>query len=96
MNTTETLKRVYTISEKDKEKIQNLLIRKNGIRELMDTAVNNQALYEKLRDDYVDVSARFQQWFADFEKNYQAAGAEGHYWNVDFANNTVLLTKIDN
>lgn len=96
MNTAEILKTEYPITEEEKKQIQNLFIRKNGICELMDSAVENQSLYEKLRDDYIDVSSRFQQWFADFETNYNAQGAEGYFWNVDFSSNKVILQKINN
>lgn len=86
---------VYKISEEDKTKIKTLFNRKGSIRELMDSATENQALYEKLRDDYIEVNEAFNQWFIDFEINYQALGAPGHFWDVDFNNSQVILRKAE-
>lgn len=94
MERTEIQQKIYPISEEEKKEIENLFIRKNGIRELLDSSVNNQALYEKLRDDFIEVSSKFQKWFDNFEINHEAQGAPGYFWNVNFADNTVALEKI--
>lgn len=84
----------YHITEDEKKEIQSLDLRKKGIRELMNTAFNNRSLYEQLKDDYLYVSSKFQQWFANFEYKYQVQGADGYSWHVDFDTNTVNLKKI--
>lgn len=85
---------MFQITEEEKQEVRSLFNRKNAIRELLDSSYNNQGLFDKLTGEFVEVSTNFQNWFKKFEEKYQAVGAPGHFWSVDFDNNTVTLRQV--
>lgn len=84
---------VYKITEEEKINIKKLFNRRNSLYELMNSAKENQTLYEKLNKDFSESNKLFHQWFIDFENKYNAIGTPDHFWDVDFDNNQVLLRE---
>lgn len=56
--------KVGTVTEKERNEIQFLFERKNGLAELSKVlTADNKDLYEKLVKDMGETSSKFQQWW---------------------------------
>lgn len=88
----EVRKNVGQVSPEERDEIQSLFERKNGLTELAKIlTADNAALYEKLVKDLGETSAKFQQWWDDKSKLY---GWESHpkgNWEINFQTCEIYL-----
>lgn len=83
------------VTEEEKNEIQALFERRNGLNELSQIlTVENEALYEKLVKDLGETGAKFQNWWNRMGEKYNWKSAEGGNWEIDFETcNIYLVTE---
>lgn len=85
-------KEVGRVSEQERDEIQTLFERRNGLNELAQIlTVENDELYNKLVKDMGETSTKFQNWWTSMESKYQWEGAENSHWEIDFNDCTIYL-----
>ncbi len=73
------------VTEEEKNEIQALFERRNGLNELSQIlTVENEALYEKLVKDLGETGAKFQNWWNRMGEKYNWESAEGGNWEINF------------
>lgn len=77
-------KQVGQVSEEERNEIQTLHERKNGLLELAKVIGENDVIYEKLVRDMGSTSSRFEQWWSRMGEKYQWQSAENGKWEIDF------------
>lgn len=88
---------VGRITPKERDEIQALFERKNGLDALVvslqqnSTVLANEAFYEKLVTDMGKTTTRFQKWWDVKAKFYGWQGIPGHRWEVNFETCEVSL-----
>lgn len=76
---------VGRVMPKEKDEIQMLFERQNGLNELAKTlTVDNIELYEKLVKDMGETRARFQSWWDRMASKYQWESVDGGNWEINF------------
>lgn len=90
-----TKKLVGQVTTKEKNEIQALFERRNGLNELSQIlTVENEALYEKLVKDLGETGVKFQDWWNRMGEKYNWESAEGGNWEIDFETcNIYLVTE---
>ena len=84
---------VGQVTEEEKNEIQHLFERRNGLNELIKILdVSNTELYEKVVADLGTTSNRFQNWWDRMLEKYDWEEAEGGHWEIDF--NTCEISLI--
>ena len=92
-----TKKLVGQVTVEEKNEIQALFERRNGLNELaMILTAENEALYEKLVKDMGETGIKFQAWWDIMAQKYQWESAEGGNWEIDFETCEIYLTAPDN
>lgn len=92
-----TKKLVGQVTVEEKNEIQALFERRNGLNELaMILTAENEALYEKLVKDMGETGIKFQAWWDTMAQKYQWESAEGGNWEIDFETCEIYLTAPDN
>lgn len=88
-------KLVGQVTVEEKNEIQTLFERRNGLNELSQIlTVENEALYEKLVKDLGETGAKFQDWWNRMGEKYNWESAEGGNWEIDFDTcNIYLVTE---
>ena len=88
-------KRIGHVTEEQKNEIQALFERRNGLNELSQIlTVENEALYEKLVKDLGETGVKFQDWWNRMGEKYNWESAEGGNWEIDFETcNIYLVTE---
>jgi CXXX repeat modification system protein len=87
--------KVGQVTEKEKNEIQSLFERKNGLTELSKVlTADNKDLYEKLIKDMGETSSKFQTWWDTMSNKYKWKRAEKGNWEIDF--NTCDIYLIEN
>lgn len=86
---------ISRVTEEEKNEIQALFERRNGLNELSQIlTVENEALYEKLVKDLGETGAKFQGWWDRMGEKYNWESAEGGNWEIDFDTcNIYLVTE---
>ena len=85
-------KLIGQVAEEEKNEIQTLFERKNGLAELSKIlTVDNAALYEKLIKDMGETNIRFQKWWDDTGVKYQWESHPNGNWEIDFQTNEIYL-----
>ena len=85
---------VGQVTPEEKNEIQALFERRNGLNELAKiVTADNTALYEKLVKDMGETSTRFQQWWDRMSRKYQWESAENGNWEINFETCEVTLSK---
>lgn len=88
-----TKKLVGQVTVEEKNEIQALFERRNGLNELaMILTADNEALYEKLVKDMGETGVKFQGWWDCMAEKYQWESAEGGNWEIDFETCEIYLT----
>lgn len=85
-------KEVGSVTEEERDEIQALFERRNGLNELakiLDT--NNSELYERLVKDMGETGAKFQSWWDRMAQKYQWEGQENGHWEIDFNTCEIFL-----
>ena len=88
-------KLVGQVTVEEKNEIQALFERRNGLNELSKIlTVENKALYEKLVKDLGETGTKFQNWWNRMGEKYNWESAEGGNWEIDFETcNIYLVTE---
>ncbi len=85
-------KEVGRITEQERDEIQLIFERRNGLTELAKIlSADNAELYERLIKDMGETSTKFQQWWNVMGDKYQWESAENGNWEIDFNNCTIYL-----
>lgn len=83
---------VGSVTEDEKNAIQRLFERRNGLNELAKIlTTENEALYEKLVKDLGETSTKFQQWWDTMSAKYQWESAPQGTWEINFQTNEIIL-----
>lgn len=90
-----TNKLVGQVTPEERDEIQTLFERRNGLNELSQIlTAENEALYEKLVKDLGETGAKFQNWWNRMGEKYNWESAEGGNWEIDFETcNIYLVTE---
>lgn len=87
-----TKKVVGQVTEEEKNEIQALFERRNGLNELAKILTSDNAeLYERLVKDMGETGTKFQQWWDRMAQKYQWESAEGGNWEINFSTCEILL-----
>ncbi len=85
-------KLVGKVTEQERDYIQNLFERKNGLIELVQIiTVEKEELYEKVIKDLGQTNTAFHQWWSDMGKKYQWESKENGQWSIDFETCEIYL-----
>lgn len=88
-------KLVGQVTVEEKNEIQTLFERRNGLNELAKIlTADNTELYEKLVNDLGETGRKFQGWWDRMEEKYQWESIEGGNWEIDF--NTCEINLVSN
>ena len=87
-----TKKVVGQVTEEEKNEIQALFERRNGLNELAKILTSDNAeLYERLVKDMGETGTKFQNWWDTMAQKYQWESAEGGNWEINFSTCEILL-----
>ena len=87
-----TKKVVGQVTEEEKNEIQALFERRNGLNELAKILTSDNAeLYERLVKDMGETGTKFQNWWDRMDQKYQWESAEGGNWEINFSTCEILL-----
>ncbi len=88
----EVRKNVGFVTPEERDEIQTLFERKNGLTELAKIlTADNGELYEKLVKDMGETATKFQKWWDEKSKKY---GWENHpkgNWEINFKTCEIML-----
>lgn len=85
-------KEVGRVTEAERDEIQSLFERRNGLNELAKILTSDNAeLYERLVKDMGETGTRFQQWWDRMAAQYNWEGSENGNWEIDFNSCTIYL-----
>lgn len=80
------------VTEEERNEIQTLFERRNGLNELAKiVTADNTDLYEKLVKDMGETGTKFQQWWDSMADKYQWESEEGGNWEINFETCEILL-----
>ena len=87
-------KKVGQVTFEEKNEIQKLFERRNGLNELAKILTSDNAeLYEKLVLDMGQTSTKFQQWWDSMSQKYDWESTDGGNWEIDFETCDIYLVK---
>lgn len=86
---------VGNVTEEEKNAIQKLFERRNGLNELAKIlSTDNVELYERLVKDLGETGTKFQNWWDEMSTKNHWESAENGTWEINFqTNEIVLVTK---
>lgn len=85
-------KEVGRVTEQERDEIQSLFERRNGLNELAQIlTAENTELYERLVKDLGETSTKFQSWWNTMEEKYQWEGTDYGNWEIDFNDCSIYL-----
>ena len=78
-------KKVGQVTPEEKNEIQTLFERRNGLTELAKIlTADNGELYEKLVKDMGETGTKFQSWWDSMARKYQWESATDGNWEINF------------
>ena len=87
-----TKKLVGQVTSEEKDEIQRLFERRNGLNELaMILTPDKEELYEKLVKDMGETGVRFQQWWNTTSQIYNWEMTENGNWEINFETCEIFL-----
>ena len=87
-----TKKLVGQVTPEEKDEIQRLFERRNGLNELaMILTPDKEELYEKLVKDMGETGVRFQQWWNTASQKYNWEMIENGNWEINFETCEIFL-----
>ena len=87
-----TKKVVGQVTEEEKNEIQALFERRNGLNELAKILTSDNAeLYERLVKDMGETGVRFQQWWNTTSQKYNWEMTENGNWEINFETCEIFL-----
>lgn len=88
----EIRKKVGQVTPEERDEIQALFERKNGLSELARiVTADNTDLYEKLIKDMGETGAKFQQWWDKMASLYKWEGHPSGNWEINFQTCEITL-----
>lgn len=85
-------KLVGQVTAEEKNEIQTLFERRNGLKELAKILTSDNAeLYEKLVKDMGETGTKFQQWWDRMAQKYLWESAENGNWEINFDTCEIFL-----
>lgn len=85
-------KQVGQVTVEEKNEIQTLFERRNGLNELAKiVTVDNAELYEKLVKDLGETGTKFQLWWDRMAEKYQWESVENGNWEINFDTCEIFL-----
>ncbi len=76
---------VGQVTPEEKNEIQTLFERRNGLNELAKIlTADNAELYEKLVKDMGETGTKFQQWWDSMAQKYSWESAPNGNWEINF------------
>lgn len=89
-----TKKTVGQVTPEERNEIQKLFERRNGLNELAKIlTADNAELYEKLVKDMGETGTRFQNWWDRMAEKYKWESAEGGNWEINFETCEIMLIE---
>ena len=80
-----TKKIVGQVTVEEKNEIQTLFERRNGLNELAKiVTADNTELYEKLVKDLGETGTKFQNWWDRMSQKYQWESSDNGNWEINF------------
>ena len=80
------------VTFEEKNEIQTLFERQNGLNELAKIlTADNAELYEKLVKDLGNTGSKFQQWWNTMSIKYHWESIDGGNWEIDFDTCEIFL-----
>lgn len=87
-------KLVGQVTIEEKNEIQGLFERRNGLNELAKIlTADNTELYERLVKDMGETNTKFQNWWDNMSKKYQWESIEDGNWEINFENCEIYLVS---
>ena len=84
---------VGKVSEAEKNEIQALFERRNGLNELAKILnVNDVELYEKLVKDLGENGVKFQSWWDRMARKYQWESSPNGRWSINFDTCEIMMS----
>ncbi len=85
-------KLVGKVTVEEKNEIQSLFERRNGLTELAKIlSADNAELYEKLVKDMGETGTKFQQWWDSMAQKYNWEWNENGNWEINFETCEIFL-----
>ena len=85
-------KEVGYVSEQERDEIQALFERRNGLSELAKILTpDNVELYNRLVKDLGVTSTKFQNWWNDMSNKYVWESSPNGHWEIDFNSCKIFL-----
>jgi CXXX repeat modification system protein len=85
-------KKVGQVTVEEKNEIQTLFERKNGLTELAKIlTADNTELYEKLVKDLGETGTKFQSWWDRMFAKYAWESSPNGHWEINFDTNEIFL-----
>lgn len=89
-------KTISRVTEEERDEIQSLFERRNGLNELAKIITpENDELYERLVKDLGETSSKFQDWWNRMSMQYQWESDEESHWEINFDTCEILLVSPD-
>ena len=90
-------KLVGQVTPEEKNEIQTLFERRNGLNELAKIlTADNTELYEKLVKDLGETGSKFQNWWDSMAQKYKWESAENGNWEINFETCEIFLVTPEN
>lgn len=90
-------KKVGHVTTSERDEIQTLHERRNGLNELAKIiTIDDEALYQKLIKDMGETVTRFQNWWNSMSAKYHWESAENGSWEIDFDKCEIFLVTPTN
>ncbi len=87
-------KLVGQVTPEEKDEIQRLFERRNGLNELAKIlTADNMELYERLVADLGETSTKFQQWWDAMAAKYQWESIPDGNWEINFDTCEIYLVN---
>ena len=87
-------KLVGQVTVEEKNEIQTLFERRNGLNELAKVlTADNEDLYNKLVKDMGETGFKFQNWWDTMAQKYQWESVEGGNWEINFDTCEIYLNN---
>lgn len=90
-------KLIGQVTPEEKNEIQTLFERRNGLNELAKIlTVDNAELYEKLVKDLGETGTKFRNWWDTMAQKYQWESAKNGNWEINFDTCEIYLVTQEN
>lgn len=85
-------KEIGQVSAEERDEIQRLFERRNGLNELAKIlTADNAELFERLVRDMGETGTKFQNWWDTMAAKYQWVSTPDGHWEIDFDSCKIYL-----